>query len=208
VTTVFLENARLIVSAISDPEVQRGWDRPSVLEDQLVGGLAGHLARGGIWIVSDYLDAAVPTGSVTVESAAAYFARFASAATADDHRAIRERGASVASVGAASLARVVRDRLDDLESRLRPLDPQQPITVTGGAVMQLSDYLATRIVEQTVHLDDLARSIGRDSWPVPPEARVVAIEVGTEIACRRWGSAAVVRALYRRGFAETVLPVL
>ena len=33
--------------------------------------------------------------------------------------------------------------------------------------MRLDEYLKTRIVEQVVHLDDLARSLGREPWPVP-----------------------------------------
>jgi hypothetical protein len=74
--------------------------------------------------------------------------------------------------------------------------------------MRLDDYLATRIVEQVVHLDDLARTVGHDGWVLPAGAAELAIDVGVDIAVRRGGSTAVIRALYRQGWSESVLPVL
>ena len=82
------------------------------------------------------------------------------------------------------------------------------MTVFEGKVMRLSDYLGTRVVEQGVHLDDLARSVGREPWPLPNEHQAVTISVATDIACQVHGPHATVRALYRRGFAENVFPVL
>ncbi|MCU1493679.1 MAG: hypothetical protein JWO62_1443 [Acidimicrobiaceae bacterium] len=65
--------------------------------------------------------------------------------------------------------------------------------------MRLDDYLATRIAEQSVHLEDLARSVNRDPWPLSPEAAALTISIGTDIARRRSGSSALIRALYRHG---------
>jgi len=208
VASLFLAGARVVATAIADPSVAGAWDQPSVLEEQLVSGLAGHLARGGVWAVADYLDGGTPAGPVNFQSAGHYFARMVSAASADSNRAIRERGAAVASVGQEELVRTLNERLDALEPRLLALEPDQLITVIGGTVMRLGDYLTTRIVEQTVHLDDLARSVGRDPWPLPSGAEGLTIAVGVEIARRRSGATAVVRALYRQGFADASLPVL
>ena len=37
------------------PCTQAVWEAlvPAVLEEQTVGGLAGHLARGGVWVVAE-----------------------------------------------------------------------------------------------------------------------------------------------------------
>ena len=70
VVALFVAGAHAIVEAIADPSVAEAWDRPSVLEDQLVSGVAGHLARGGVRVVADYLRAGHPAGPVDVNSAA------------------------------------------------------------------------------------------------------------------------------------------
>ncbi|HUC36001.1 MAG TPA: maleylpyruvate isomerase N-terminal domain-containing protein [Acidimicrobiales bacterium] len=208
IVELFLEGARVVSEAVADPAVVAAWDRPSVLEEQLVSGLAGHLARGGVWAVGEYLDAGTPAGPVDFESAGQYFAAFAASASPDDHRAIRDRGVTVASIGHEALVETLHTRLDALTERLKALDGSQLIAVIAGKVLRLNDYLTTRIVEQTVHLDDLARSVGRDPWPIPPEAQALTISVGTEIACLTTGTTALIRALYRRGLAAEALPVL
>ena len=208
IVEVFLQGAQVVAAAVGDPAVVAAWDRPSVLEEQRVGGLAGHLARGAVWVVSDYLDGGVPGGPVDFSCAGEYFAALVSAASAEDHQAVRDRGAQVAAAGHEELRRTLDQRLEALGPRLRSLDVSHRIAVVGGKVMRLEDYLTTRIVEQVVHLDDLARSVGRTPWPLPAGAAEVAIAVGADIAVRRSGGAAVIRALYRRGWSEPVLPVL
>jgi hypothetical protein len=158
--------------------------------------------------VANYLDAGVPDGPVDFEDAGGYFATFASTVSPDDHRSIRDRGAAVASVGRDELLQRLAERSDALEPRLRSLDPAHLIAVMGGTVMRLSDYLATRIVEQTVHLDDLARSVDLHSPLISTDAESLTISVGIEVARRRSGNAAIIRALYREGLAEQTLPVL
>ena len=208
IASLFLAGARTVADAIADPSVARAWNLPSVLEEQPVSSLAGHLARGGVWAVSEYLDAGVPPGPVDFESAGEYFASVVSDLSADANRAIRDRAAAVASVGCEELLRTLRERVDALSVRVPGLKPDRLIAVIGGRVMRLEDYLTTRIVEQTVHLDDLARSVDRRPWPMPAGAEALTIAVGLEIARRRSGQTAVIRALYRRGLAGTTLPVL
>ena len=206
---LFLEGARVVLDAIGDDAVGAAWDAPSVLEEQTVSSLAGHLARGGVWVVGDYLDAEVSAGEPDFASAAAYYAGALDHMTDDDHRAIRERGATIGAMGQDALVASLTDRLTMLEDRLRDEPGDRLVTVIAGRTIPLDEYLATRIIEQAVHLDDLARSVGRvDGWPVPPEAEALVIAVGTDLAVRRHGAAAMVRALYRRGFADPTLPVL
>ena len=59
--------------------------------------------------------------------------------------------------------------------------------------MRLDDYLVTRLVEQVVHLDDLARSLGVESWPVPDDHVKLVLETATADRAppfRRHGDAA------------------
>jgi hypothetical protein len=208
VTRLFLLGAHTVAAGIADPAVAAAWEQPSVLEEQTVGGLAGHLARGGVWVVGDYLDAGVPDGPVTFESAGDYFATLVSLASPESNRAIRERAAAVASAGHADLSQTLALRLDELSQRLTGLSGDHLLSVIGGSVMRLSDYLTTRIIEQTVHLDDLARSIDRQPWELPRESEALTISVGAQVGHRRRGTSAMVRALYRQGFADAALPVM
>ena len=206
---LFLQGAHIVLEAIGDDAVAAAWDAPSVLEEQAVSSLAGHLARGGVWVVDDYLDAAVSAGEPDFASAADYYAGVLPGLTEDEHRAIRERGATIGAMGQDELVTTLAERLSALGTRLRSEPADRLLAVIGGRTIRFDHYLATRIVEQAVHLDDLGRSVGRtDGWPVLPEAQALVIAVGMDIATRHHGAPAVVRALYRRGFAESVLPVL
>jgi Mycothiol maleylpyruvate isomerase N-terminal domain len=208
VTRLFLLGARAVATALADPAVAAAWDQPSVLEEQSVGSLAGHLARGGVWVVGDYLDGGVPEAPVTFESAGEYYATLVGLATPAAEQAIRQRAAAVAAGGPAEVLSTLAARLDEVSSRLESLDAAQLIAVVGGSVMRLADYLTTRIVEQTVHLDDLARSLDRPPWPLPPENEALTIAVGAQVGHRLSGAPAMMRALYRQGFTDGVLPVM
>ncbi|HET6965452.1 MAG TPA: maleylpyruvate isomerase N-terminal domain-containing protein [Acidimicrobiales bacterium] len=203
----FLRGARVVSGAISSPLVAERWDAPSVLADQTVAGLAGHLARSGVWVVLEYLDQPVPLGPADCGSAAAYYSAAAGGLSEDDHRAIRRRGADIGGRGHAAVTEEVAARLAELEARLPGEDPDRLVPVIGGAVMRLEDYLETRVVEQVVHLLDLAASVGCEPWPIPEDCQATAARVGLEIGLRRFGPEAVIRALYRDTGSD-VLPVI
>ena len=74
VATLFFAGARTIADAIADPAVERAWDLPSVLEDQLVSSVVGHLARSGVWALDEYLHAGTPTAQPTSRAPASTFA--------------------------------------------------------------------------------------------------------------------------------------
>ncbi len=119
---------------------------------------------------------------------------------------MRERSASVASSGWSVVADEAEANLAALAIRL-PAEPADRVTVVARGAMRLDDYLATRIVEQVVHLDDLARSVGEATWAMPDGVVEVALATGIAIGVHRWGLEAMVRALYRQGGAR-ILPVL
>lgn len=202
----FLQGADVVLAAVSDERVAAAWDDACILAGQTIGSLAGHLARGGVWVVGDYLDAEPPTGSVDYETAAAYFAAVGAGLTEDDHAAIRERGATVASRGHAAIVEDLTGRLESLRPRLAAEPADRQLAAFAGRSMRLNDYLWTRIVEQVVHLDDLARSLHIEPWANPTDADALVISCGAEIGRLRHGGPSMIRTLYRSG--PTVLPVL
>jgi hypothetical protein len=203
---MYLEGARVVVAAIGTPAVAAAWDAPSVLAGQSVGSLAGHLARGAVWLVDDYLDQEPPT-TATFDSPEAYFAAMVDSLDEASHQAIRDRGAAVAAAGWASVTTAARDRLTALEPRLLA-EPADRLLPVAGGTMGLDEYLPTRIVEQVVHLDDLARSTGGATWRIPESNVRLAVTIGALVGLRRRGAEAMVRALYRDGPASPTLPVL
>lgn len=204
----FLAGAETVLAAVADRRVAEAWSQPSILDDQTVGSLAGHLARGAVWVVDDYLDRPVPgEASVDFETAAAYYAAVSEGLTVSDHAAIRERGSQVAETGHRAVVDRLGDALAELRRRLATEPADRLVTVYGSAVMRLDDYLWTRIVEQVVHLDDLARSLGIEPWSNPPDAEALVIGCGAEIGRLRRGGGPMIRTLFRETTPGT-LPVL
>ncbi len=71
-----------------------------------------------------------------------------------------------------------------------PVAPMFPIT--------LREFLLTRILELVVHVDDLAHSVGEQDLGVDRRAIDIACHLGIDINAERYGSAAVLRSLFRR----------
>ena len=193
---LFLASCAVVASALEDNAVAAAWDKPSVLDEQSVGALAAHLA-GGSWIPLDALAAGIPEGDATLDSAADYFATLLVLATEEMHAGIRERGTQGAVAGGPTIAAAMRSKIAELTSALSEEPEDRLVTVYGGFVMTLDAFLETRLVEHVVHLDDLARSIGREPWPNAAGADDLVISIGTDIGRRRYGDTATVRALFR-----------
>ena len=163
-----------------------------------VGALAAHLARGLI-TVETYLDG--PAAEVTVPpmSAARYFAELtATAADLDStlNVGVRARAAEGATAGSATVLQSFAETLARLEARLGDERPDRRVAVIGGRVLTLDEYLLTRIVELTVHSDDLYASLGEETPSLAGGEVTIAVLV--EVARLRHGDLAVVRALTRR----------
>ena len=203
----FLAGADVVLAAISDERVAAAWEHDSILEGQTVGGLAAHLARGGVWVVGDYLDLEVPPSDLDFEDAPHYYAQIIDGLTESDHAGVRSRGAVIAAQGRDAVVAQLAGRIDALRERLPHEPPERVLSVYAGKTMRLDDYLVTRLVEQVVHLDDLARSLGIEPWPNPPGADALVIACGADVGRLRRGATAMIRALYRDGTAGT-LPVL
>ena len=193
---IFLKTASQIADLLSDEEVGRRWDEPSALELMTVGTLAGHTARA-IFQVEAYIDVPVPDGDPM--DAPSYFLRLGDPTdlTSDINTAIRQRSEAASSGGHQDLVASVRGCLERLAARLPDEPPDRKVEAFGSLIL-LDDYLDTRLVEMTVHHDDLTHTLGISTPDLPVEAQDRAIAVLLEMAKRGHGRSAILRALTRR----------
>jgi hypothetical protein len=194
----YLVCLQVALELVERPQVEQRWDEPSALYGWSVGGLTGHLARAFTTVIV-YLEAdPAPTGEMV--SAAAYYA---SAVDTDDlnselHRGIRRRGAEMAEQGHGALVELQRRSLARLQTILEEEPDSRKVRVHKGLVVSLDDYLMTRLVELSVHIDDLAVSVEVDTPQLPTAALDHAIDALVSTARHRHGDLSVLRALSRR----------
>jgi uncharacterized protein (TIGR03083 family) len=195
----FLATGAVARQLLAEPRVAARWNEPSALAEFSVAGLSGHLSRAVLAVV-DYLDASPPPAGAEPVTPAAYFA---GVLTDNDlssplHAAIRQRGLAAATGGPADLLERLDMGLAGLHDRLRDEPADRLVSVFGGFVLTLDDYLVTRLVELTVHIDDLAVSIGVPTPPFPEQAVALTVGALVDTARRRHGDVALLRALARR----------
>jgi len=194
----YLDAAHCALDLVDEPAVATRWRDPSALAEMTVGALACHLA-GQVSATEATLDHPVeherPVPVLEHDTKVAWRGAPLSQET---NRAIRDAAdrhaangaAELRSSSSAALARV-RRRLADLEGD-RVVQP--PWTTWS---LTLDDFLRTRLVELTVHLDDLAASIGVEPPPLPDSVTTPVRHLLVDLAAQRHGDAAVLRALSR-----------
>lgn len=194
----FLDSAEVAPSVLARPEVARFWEAPSALRLLSVRGLAGHLVRGAT-TVEVYLDRPEPAGEPV--SAAEYYARALPEdgdITGPIHTAIRERGEEQAAAGPERVAEDAAAACARMRDRLASEPVGRLMSVYKDTVVRLEDYLRTRLLELTLHVDDLCVSVGVPTPHLPPAATAAAIDTLLDVARLRHGDLAVLRALARR----------
>ncbi len=176
-------------------EVEDRWQEELALPGMTVGALAAHLARA-ITTVQTYLGTHVH-GDVEPLSAAGYFAAMDTTDPGSElNVAIRARAAQGASQGARAVIEAVDSCVTHLRHQLAVEPDDRLVEVLGGLVLPLDEYLLTRVLELTVHTDDLCLSIGRHTPPLSGMAATIALLV--DVAQLRHGELAVLHALARR----------
>jgi hypothetical protein len=146
--------------------------------------------------IAVYLDAPPPEGD-PIPAPAYYFEALRAMGEAENVR-VRNDGESEAAAGWEALVRRHAELAAELRERLSEEPPDRKLAVFGGYVMNLDDYLETRIVELLVHTDDLAVSAGVEP-PDPPEAAAeIAIRHLVDVARLTNGDRKVLMALSRR----------
>ncbi|MGW1085983.1 maleylpyruvate isomerase N-terminal domain-containing protein [Streptomyces sp. NPDC002596] len=194
----YLLAAERAVQLLAAKEVARCWEEESVLPGMSVGGLAGHLARSVLqveWFLDGQVLGAEPVSPVR------YYARLVGTSVPDSvlNVGVRARSEETAAAGPTVVGEQAQAAWQRLARRLdkEPADRRVAILHRPGEEMLLDGYLQTRCVELTVHLDDLALSVGA-RCPAPEAALAVAVDVLVAAARERHGDQAVLHALARR----------
>ncbi|RYP86672.1 hypothetical protein EKO23_08350 [Nocardioides guangzhouensis] len=190
--------AELTVALAARPEVAAVWEAESACAGMSVGGLTQHLLSQVRLL--DELLGADPSGDgpITLEQ---HYERAAWAHTdldSETNVGIREVSDERAGVGQAALLEAARDQLARLPERLAAT--REPDTVHlpwQGWSLRTGDFVVTRCMEMLVHGDDLAASVGvpTPEYPLPVVRPVLTLL--TDVAVRRHGQTAVVRAFSR-----------
>jgi hypothetical protein len=196
VREAYLGAATVAVDLLGRRDLGDRWDEPSALPELSVRGLAGHLGRS-ILQVEWFLDMDEPDEAPI--SAVQYYAELTGVEDLDSELnvGVRARGEETAAGGWARLYLDCGNCVERLRGRLPGLDPARRVLAFGRALV-IDEYLKTRLIELTVHLDDLALSLGVDCPAVPDAATTQAIAVLVGVARARHGDRAVLRALTRR----------
>ena len=192
----FLATCRLMHDFVGHDQVRQRWHEPSALPEMTIGALAGHLARAALR-VEDFLNADAPTDGQPI-SAPRYYVSLDGLTDRSSALSVgvRERADAEAARGIDDLLWRIGEAVARLGERL-PHEPEDRRVNALGMPMLLDDYLRTRLVELTVHIDDLAASIGLPTPQMPGEAMDEAISTLVAVAFGRHGDLAVLRSLAR-----------
>jgi hypothetical protein len=197
-TDAYLDIAAQAVTLLGTQEVAAAWNKPSVLAEMTVGGLAGHLAHQ-IFSVSDGVRE--PPSEAAPIPLLEHYARAAwidAPLDGEVNSGIRAKGEDIASEGASALLGRVRATFDTLRVDLPVVRGDRVVFLppTGWA-LSLDDFLVTRMMELAVHMDDLAVSVGIAELELPAAAFDAVLALLAGLAARRHGQAALLRALAR-----------
>ena len=208
VREVYLSSAAVAATLLAHPAVTACWEAPSALRKLRVGGLAAHLA-GQLTQVPPVLTAPVVHERVTL---AEHFARSTWSdgdVDSDVNTYIRRTAEEDAKAGAPALLAAAGSALAELR-RVLPGEPADRVIQLpwGPWSLSLDDYLTTRLLELAVHCDDLAVSVDVAPPSLPPRALDTAITLLGEMAARRHGRTAVLRALSRAERAPASIAAL
>ncbi|WP_333738180.1 maleylpyruvate isomerase N-terminal domain-containing protein [Streptomyces sp. IBSBF 2806] len=193
-----MESAAQAVSLLDAPEVAASWEKPSALAQWAVGGLAGHLAYQILSVDTALEEPASEEEPLSVLEHYARAAWIDAPLDGEISSGIRAKGEGISSEGVRRLVERSKDAVDRQRTRLHeaPADRVVFMPPTGWA-LSLDDFLLTRMVELAVHMDDLAVSVGLSAPKLPRAAFDPVVALLTELAARRHGQAALLRALTR-----------
>jgi uncharacterized protein (TIGR03083 family) len=187
-----------VVELVGRPEVTAGWEAPSALAEWTVGGLAGHLAGQAFAGVS--LIEADPSDLEPISLDEHYERASWIGAAVDDEVSvdIRSGGDANAEAGPQALLARLAEARDRLPELLAGTTSDRPVLVPWqGWALRRDDFLVMRMMEITVHSDDVAASVGITAPSLPAPVLDPVLALLTRLAVRRHGQSAVVAALSR-----------
>ena len=196
----YLFAAQSAVTLLAQPAVAEQWEAPSALAEMTVGALAAHLA-GQVLSVRDVLVDRRLASSDHPVALLEHYTRSAWVEAGLDDEAnltIREGTASRAAAGHRQLLESVQEALDDVARLLaEEVEPRVVRMPWWGWSLTFEDFLVTRMMEITVHSDDLAVSLGQEPPELPVSVLEPVLSLLLGVSVLRHGQAAVVRALSR-----------
>jgi Mycothiol maleylpyruvate isomerase N-terminal domain len=203
----FVGAAKVGRDLIAHPRVTETWDDPSALHRMSVGALACHLARQ-IILVKRALKA--PSATQPLATLAEHYERalwVGADVDAEINVAIRQGGERVAAAGPDVLLARLDRAIKLLDTAIGGVPDGHQVTPPAGPwSLAFDDFLTTRLMEIVVHSDDLACSVGVATPEVPDGAEQQVLGLLVDLARRRHGAPAVLRALTRRERApESIL---
>jgi Mycothiol maleylpyruvate isomerase N-terminal domain len=205
---VYLDAAAVAANLIASPQVAARWNEPSALSEMAVGSLAGHLARQITGVPARLADQQLPDKAELLTVPEHYArVRWAGAALDDEANvSIRRDSDDEAAGGPDDLARRTRTAVAQLRDALPAEQGGRAIYLpwTGWA-LTLEDFLTTRLLEIVVHVDDLAVSVDVVPPNLPEQATDTVLALLAQLAARRHGPAAVLRALTRQERAPATI---
>ena len=205
----FLDAATSAAEVLSHRDVAAGWSRPSALAGFSVGGLSMHLASQ-VLNADGALDRQVPDfPQVTLLEHYARSAWIEAPIEDEANTSIVEGGESAAVDGPAAMVSDVNRAL----ARLRVELPRQAPDRLGSMpwwrwTLTFDDLLLTRMMEIAVHSDDLAVSVGVPTPTLPPSVLEPVLGLLSQLALRRHGPTALLRASSRSERAPASISAL
>jgi hypothetical protein len=187
-----------VIALLGRPEVAARWDEPSALAQWSVGGLAGHLA-GQAFAGVNLIEAA-PSDLPPIALDEHYQRVTWIGAAVDDEQSvdIRSGGDANAEAGPQALLGRLVDARERLGGLLSETAPDRPVLVPWqGWALRRDDFLVMRMMEITVHSDDVAASVGLTAPSLPESVLGPVLGLLTRLAVQRHGQSAVVAALSR-----------
>ncbi|MDG4826193.1 maleylpyruvate isomerase N-terminal domain-containing protein [Asanoa sp. WMMD1127] len=204
----YLDAATIAAGLLADPAVAGRWDEPSALPEFSVAGLAGHLARQ-VHLVATLVDAPVsdqrPRDLMAHYGDAAWLGEDVDSPA---NVAIRAQSDEFAAGGHATVVDQLREDLAAVRAKLPGADPDRAVPLWTGWALSLDDLLLTRMMEISVHCDDLAVSVGVATPAFPPAVLRPVFGLLTDLAVARYGQTAVLRGLSRRERAPETISAL
>ena len=171
----FFESAEFFASVVERVD-DDGWEKPG-LGEWSVRELAGHTYRSIANVLSftaELADAVVIDSPVT---------HFVVGFDRGDPKLVAERGRAASLEIKDDPLPTVRASINLVRSKLDELEDSAILTTPNGG-MRLEDYLATRILELTIHTLDLAKAIGVEAEP-PASSMKVTLDILSGIAVQR-----------------------
>lgn len=200
VDLAYLEAARSATGLLARPGVAAEWAGPSALDGMSVGALATHLASEVLMVRDAWHDPDRWSDEAPIPLLEHYRRSAWVTAGPDDESnvSIRTSAERDAASGHEALMAAVRAALGDLETL--PAGPRRPAAVRmpwWDWSLSWDDFLVTRMMEITVHSDDLAVSLQVEPPELPGAVLEPVLSLLVGVATLRHGQAAVVRALSR-----------